>query len=270
MTPSPATLELDYATALVLGLVQGVTEFLPVSSSGHLSLARHLGLRGETPVPPAFDILLHLATLLVVLRSFWRDIRRVLIADRVVLWYLAVGTVPAVLTVLLAGDAIYGGLRQSPLAVAAALLVTAGLLYACDRQEAAHGRLRALGVGGAAAVGLAQALALVPGVSRSGATITGGVFAGLGREEAVRFSFLLFIPAILAAVAYTLTTDAPAWRSLPPGPSAVGFLAAFTTGFVCLELLKVMATQRRLRIFAVYCTAVAVATLTWVLLAGGA
>jgi undecaprenyl-diphosphatase len=119
--------------------------------------------------------------------------------------------------------------------------------------------MAALGGDGALVVGLAQALALVPGVSRSGLTITGGVYAGLGRDEAVRFAFLLMVPAVVCAAGYDLVKSPESWRALPPGPAAAGFAAAFATGYVALLFVKAMATQRRLGVFVVYLLVAAVA-----------
>ncbi|MFW5858105.1 MAG: undecaprenyl-diphosphate phosphatase [Planctomycetota bacterium] len=239
---------------MLLGILQGLTEFLPVSSSGHLALAQHLGFggAGDAPGAVAFDILLHVATLLVVVQTFWREIRRVLGGDRIVLGFLALGTLPAIAVGLSGRDFIVDGLRQSPFAVCGALLVTAGFLFACDRKEALQRRMAGLGVSGTLVVGLGQALALVPGVSRSGLTITGGVFAGLSRDEAVRFSFLLMIPAVACAAGYDLLKSPESWRALPAGPAAAGFVAALASGFVALQFVKVMATQRRLGVFVVY------------------
>ncbi|MBN1256865.1 MAG: undecaprenyl-diphosphate phosphatase [Planctomycetes bacterium] len=246
--------QLSYLSAIILGLIQGLTEFLPVSSSGHLALANHLEICDPETHTAAFDILLHLATLLVVLKVFWRDIRRVLEADRIVIQYLAIGTVPALLVGFFLRDLILINLRESPMAVSIALLVTAGFLFACDRRRDGHKHMARLGNGGSFSVGLAQALALVPGVSRSGMSITAGVMAGLSREEAFRFSFLLLIPALLAATAHSLVFDSGSWDSLPLGPSIAGVVAAIVSGYIALMILRKMVVQKRLIIFAIYCT----------------
>jgi undecaprenyl-diphosphatase len=249
---------MSYLAAILLGILQGVTEFLPVSSSGHLALAQHLGLGAADgrPGAVAFDILLHMATLLVVLQAFWREITRVVNADRIVLGYLAVASVPAALVGMAGREFIVDGVRQSPVAVCAALLLTGGFIYLCDRFPLRERRMRMLGLGGACAVGLAQALALVPGISRSGLTITGGVVTGLRRDEAVRFSFLLMIPAVAGAAIYDLAREPASWQSLPPGPAAAGFVAAAATGYLALRLLRLMVVRQRLGIFAAYCAVV--------------
>ncbi|MFH0910426.1 MAG: undecaprenyl-diphosphate phosphatase [Planctomycetota bacterium] len=247
---------LSYLAALLLGLLQGVAEFLPVSSSGHLALAEHLGYGGGIPL--AFDLLLHLATVLVVLRTFWEDIRRILRSERRVLLYLAAGSVPAGALGVLFRDT-FADIREKPLAVSAALLVTAGFLFFCDRIAGGARRQGELGVKSSLVIGLAQALAITPGISRSGLTITGGVVCGLTRREAIRFSFLLMVPAVCGASLLDAVRYGSDWTGLPPGPAFVGFLAAFVSGTASLRFLTSFVLHRRLSIFAVYCVVVGLA-----------
>ncbi|MGE5597872.1 MAG: undecaprenyl-diphosphate phosphatase, partial [Bacteroidota bacterium] len=189
--------------AIILGLVQGLTEFLPISSSAHLVFVPAI-LRLPPP-PLAFDVLLHLGTLAAVVGYFHRDLAA-LAADawhgrgraRRVVLLLAVGTLPAVAFGFLAREFIEG-LFASPAATAWQLAVTGLLLAAADVWRARGRSCGDLNAAEAAFVGVGQALAIVPGISRSGATIAFGLWAGLTREEAARCSFLLAIPAILGA-----------------------------------------------------------------------
>lgn len=193
---------------LVLGVVQGLTEFLPISSTGHLVVARDLlGITAEYGL--ATDAVLHLATAFAVLLYFRKDIARLVAgafawvsgrvverADRVLILALLFGTIPAVVVGLLFQDVIESTFR-SPALVAYALLGGSLLFFVAERAATQSGALSARkGV----LIGLFQALALIPGVSRSGATISGGLLLGLHREEAARFAFLLSFPVILGEI----------------------------------------------------------------------
>ena len=195
--------------AALLGVIQGLTEFLPVSSSAHLILARAFFGWDAQAFGLAFDVACHLGTLIAVLVFFRRDIAAMLAAVPAMFsarptpparlaWLIVIGTVPAVVVGLLFGDLIEDRLR-TPAVAAVTLSVVALAFFAVERFSAHRRGHDSLSVAEAVLLGIAQAAALVPGVSRSGGTIVAAMAVGLRREEAARFTFLLGIPAILGA-----------------------------------------------------------------------
>ena len=202
--------------ALVMGVVQGLTEFLPVSSSGHLLLVPYL-LGWDDPFIEslAFSVVLHAGTLAALLVYFRDDWRRLVPAglatlrdrsfqgdpDRRLAWLIAVATIPALIAALLFNDLIEDAIRQAWL-VALTLVVGGVILWLADRYGPRTRRLDGLTFRGATGIGIAQALALIPGVSRSGISMSAALFAGLDRADAARFSFLMATPITAMAVAY--------------------------------------------------------------------
>jgi undecaprenyl-diphosphatase len=240
--------------AFVLGLIQGLTELLPISSSAHLILVPWLGdwdyLKEHEAFNQTFDVALHLGTLVAVVGYFWRDLGRLLAAwyrtlgtrrletsDEKVAWFVVVATIPAALVGLLGEDAIAEHLGE-PWQIAVALAVFAGLLWLADRQPERRG-MGDLSLKAALGVGVAQSIALIPGVSRSGVTITAARFLGLERDAAARFSFLLLVPAVIGAVVLKGVQDV-VLGDLPPGttgPFLVGMLAAAGSGLAAISAL---------------------------------
>jgi len=240
--------------ALVLGLVQGATELLPVSSSGHLILVPWLGdweyLKEHETFNQTFDVALHLGTLVAVVVYFWRDLigllrawlhtlrtRRVATAEERVAWFVVVATIPAAIVGYLGEDLIAEHLGE-PWQIAIALVLFAGLLWVADRQPERRG-MGALAPREALAIGAAQSLALMPGVSRSGVTITAGRFLSLDRDSAARVSFLLLVPIVLGAVVLkgvqdVILGDLPSGST---GPFVVGTLAAAGSGLLAIDAL---------------------------------
>ncbi len=251
--------------AIILGLVQGLTEFLPISSSGHLVLAPELlGI----PAPPlAFDVLLHLATAIAIAGYFAREIRNMIYSflaparmprdqvkgfRRLSLW-LIVGSLPAGIAGVAFGD-FFESLFTSTLAVGAFLLVTSALLVGAELVIGARSGRRQIGEMGfvdAVVVGSFQALAIAPGLSRSGSTIAGGIFLGLDRATAARFSFLLAIPAIGGAGLLKLP-GMIAGIGESPAAYLVGAAAALIAGLVTVHFLLRFLRNRGLWVFAVY------------------
>lgn len=256
-----ASSELTYGWAAFLGFLQGITEFLPVSSSGHLALAEHLG-SDTGPEDLAFDILLHLATVGVVVFAFWKDFWRYWNEQRVVIAYLVVASIPTGIAGAFFMNE-FKALRESPIAVCVALLVTAGALLVADRTEGKHQPAVSLGWVGAFLVGLCQALAITPGISRSGLTLTGGLVNGLRRTDALAFSFLLMVPAVLGAAGLELVKHREEASRLLSGPALTGAAVAAVSGYFALKVLMGMVRGRRLKWFALYCAAVGVAGLVW-------
>lgn len=257
---------ISYLWAALLGVIQGMTEFLPVSSSGHLALAEHLGM--GFAAPPTFDVFLHFATLVVVLVYFRGAILWYLKHDIRVLLFVVAASVPTgVIGFTL--KRYFEALRHSPNMICIGLLVTASFLSLAEIRRASGYQLRDLGWFGAVVVGFCQSLALAPGVSRSGMTITGAMICGVDREEAFRFSFILSIPAVTGAVMLhaleivraggheTLLAD------LTKGPMLLGFALAAVTGYLALTLLERLVVAGRLVWFAAYCCLAALAGLVY-------
>lgn len=252
--------------ALILGIVQGFTEFLPVSSSGHLVLTEHL--LGDATGGLTFEIWLHLATLVAVVAALHRDLRRLIVglvpggedtafARR---WVPAIvlGTVPAVLVGLFLKDqveAVFSSVRW----VGADLLLTATILLASRFFPARNAPLtlwRSL------TIGVGQALAILPGVSRSGTTLATGVTLGLSGPDAARFSFILSVPVILGAVVLELPALAKLGAASPLVLVA-GFVSAAACGYLAIRVVWRVMEQRRLAWFAPYCAILGVIVLIW-------
>ncbi len=257
---------LGYLWAAILGVIQGATEFLPVSSSGHLALAEHVGM--GIAVSPVFDVFLHLATLIVVILYFRGSLLWYYRNDRVVLLYVIIATIPTAL-IGMAAKQYFEALRLSPTMICIGLLVTASALSVAELSKGATYQLRDLGWFGAFFLGLCQALAITPGISRSGATIAGAMLCGIDKEEAFRFSFILSIPAVLGAIglhALHILKDGEVrelMQILPVGPSIVGFVCALVTGYIALILLEKIVVAGKLVWFAAYCCLAAIAGLIY-------
>ncbi len=250
--------------AIVLGIVQGITEFLPVSSSGHLILVP--ALLGWPEQPLAFDTVIHLGTLCAVLVALREDLPK-LFENRARLGRtILAASIPALGIGYLFKDQIETSLR-SPMVVAFSLALWGALLWIADRHSR-HSRVspddvRAVGYRRALFIGLMQSLALIPGTSRSGVTITAGLFTGLSRETAARFSFLLSIPATAAAGAFGLLQVIRGAEPIPLLPLLAGFLTSFLAGLFAIRfLLKILKGQSYVP-FAIYRIALAVVVL-WV------
>lgn len=255
--------------ALVLGTVQGLTELLPISSSGHLILvpwaAEWTFLEQNDRFNQTFDVALHLGTLVAVGAYFWADLvrlvrawlgtfgrRRIETPDERIAWFVVVATIPAGAVGLLGEDAIADHLGE-PWQILVLLAVGALLLWWADSFPERRG-MGDLGLWQALGMGLAQALALAPGVSRSGITITAGRLMGLDRDSAARFSFLLLLPTVLGAIVLkgvgdVLLGDLPSgWQ----GPFLVGTLAALGSGLLAIDWLLGYVRRHTYGIFVVY------------------
>jgi undecaprenyl-diphosphatase len=257
--------------ALVLGVIQGLAEWLPVSSSGHLVIAQELlgQTAGENLV---FDLIVHLGTIVAVCVFFRKELRRIILsmlmakarrgetedALRKLGLLLLLGTVPAGVIGLLLAEGIEDvfDLRL----VGVALMVNAVLLLVSERFGRRGARKRA-SVVDAVVIGMFQAAAIVPGISRSGSAIGGGMLRGLERETAAVFAFLLSVPTLLGAFAYgMLTLDR---FELALGESLIGFFSAFLTGVLSISYLLKAVRQGRLWVFAAYCLALGGIVLAW-------
>jgi len=260
--------------ALVLGVVQGLTEFLPISSSGHLILVPWLAdwtyLKENDAFNATFDVGLHIGTLVAVTAYFRRDIAGLIVAglrsirhrrvegpEERLAWLVVLATVPAAAVGALGENFIVSQLGE-PWQIAIFLAVFGIVLWIADRTPERRGMSR-LRYGEAIGIGFAQALSLMPGVSRSGITISAARFLGLDRESAARFSFLLLVPTTLGAVLWKGVGDV-LLADLPPGsfgPFAVGVLAAAASGFVAIDVLLDYVRRHNYTVFVIYRLALA-------------
>ncbi len=246
---------IDSLSLGILGVVQGVTEFLPVSSSGHLILARDV-FRFTTEYGLAIDAVLQLATALAVIVYFFKDLVAIVTERKVALALaLVVGTIPAVIAGIYLETSMETLFRSSEL-VAYALIV--GSLIMLGAEYFAHERATQLSWREGLVVGLFQCLALVPGMSRSGMTIAGGMFLGLTRTEAARFGFLLAVPILLGSGLKKLVELGSAGILSEFGPALLtGFVASFISGLIAIYLLLAIVRRTPLTVFVVYRVALA-------------
>ena len=265
---------MGYFQAVFLGAVQGLTEFLPVSSSAHLILARmFLGWDADR-LGLAFDVACHAGTLLAVIVYFWHDLRAMARAIRQALnpgvtgpgrlvRLVALGTVPVVVVGVLWASAIEEQLRAPGVTVVTLIAGALGFFLA----DGIGSRTRdegAVGHGEAFAIGCAQAAALVPGVSRSGATITVGMLFGLRRESAARFSFLLGVPAIFAAAGHAgLDLVRVGVTADEAGIFVAGMVVSAAVGYVAIASLLRYLSRHSLAVFAWYRLALAATVMAW-------
>jgi undecaprenyl-diphosphatase len=273
--------------ALLLGLVQGATEFLPISSSAHLYAIPYLfGLSDPLLSSLAFGAVIHLGTLAAVLVALRRDVLRLAgvalgtvtslgrrrgdSADERLIMAIVIGTVPAVIAGVVAGDVLESAVR-TPLIVAAAVTTGALLLWFAERVGTRERPLQSVGVIDGLMVGFAQALALIPGISRSGATISGGLLLGFRRDAAARLGFLLGIPAIAGAGTIELKHLLDSSEDLAASAPllAIGVVSAFLSGLVAIKLLFRILDGGSTRIFVAYRLAFAAVLVASVLLRGG-
>ncbi len=251
-----------------MGVVQGLTEFLPVSSSGHLVLVPAL-LGWDDPLITSleFSVVIHIGTLIALLVYFRHDWLRLVPAglaairdrsladdpDRRLAWLLATATIPAGVAGFLLGDVVEEQFREV-LLVAAMLIVGGVILFVAERLGSRRRAITDIRFGTALAIGVAQALALIPGMSRSGISISAGLLAGLERRAAARFSFLMATPITAAAAIYEtgelLTGEAGV--ALEVGPLVIGIVAAMVSGFLAIAVLLQFLRTRSTDVFVIY------------------
>ena len=272
---------MSIVSAFFLGLIQGVAEFLPISSSGHLAIAQNLlGMKIEGVDDIFFSVLLHLGTLVAVFAAYWSDIREMIVefflgirdiarhqtptpvppARRLILM-IVVGTLP--LFAVLPIQDFVESLSSNTYFIGCALLVTGVLLFTCDRIRKGKKNARSATMLDALVVGVGQAIATVPGISRSGMTICTGCFRGFERKFAVRFAFLLSIPAVLGANILEIGDVIAAGgidTSLLP-VYAVGVVTAAVSGYLSIALVRLVANKGKFGAFAYYCWAAGAVTL---------
>ncbi len=264
--------------AALLGVVQGLTEFLPISSSAHLLLVRAVfGWQPEPEVALAFDVACHVGTLFSVLFYFRREVADLLrVAFAPSCWFdnenasaamlrsIVLGTIPIVIVGLLATDVIFGSVRT--VSVTGVALAVGGIaMFLAERYGRGERVENSLTAWEAVGLGFAQALALAPGVSRSGAVLTLAMLFGLRRERAARFSFLLGIPAIIASAAKTTVNSLDAGVSAGTGVLlVVGIVSSAVVGYLTVKYFIRYLSRYSLNVFAVYRLCIATAILFWV------
>ncbi len=241
---------------IILGAIQGLTEWLPISSTGHLRIAEHfLGLE----VPILFDVILHIGTLIVIFVFFRRDIKNIFSAlvrfdfkteyGRFIP-LIIVGTVPTALIGLVFGESIENTF-QSVLPIATAFVLCGIVLYFT---KAGKEKTDNIGYLAAVIVGVAQGIAIIPGISRSGATIAAALMLGIKREKAFKFSFLISIPAIIGALGLTLYTQFDELTTVGLGWQVLaGMVVATLVGYFALKLLWKILAKKKFHFFALYC-----------------
>lgn len=256
--------------ALILGVVQGITEFLPVSSSGHLLVLKHLF--GLQEVPILFDVLLHIATLLVVILVFRKRIGQILAAigrwivrrhrqtDSEYLRLAVVVIIASVFTGVMGVVISELDFAWDPRVAGALFIVTAVILVASHFAKGTTG-YATVGFKEAAITGIAQGFGVFPGISRSGITISGALFAGLSRERAGEFAFIISIPAIIGALGLTLRDAGELAAAVPPPALIAGVVAAFVVGLASILLLLRIVRRAKLWVFAFYLVPLGIATL---------
>ncbi|MCH2082369.1 MAG: undecaprenyl-diphosphate phosphatase [Saprospiraceae bacterium] len=262
----------DLIRSIILGIIQGLTEFLPVSSSGHLELAKFfMGDDSVAEESMLMTVTLHAATALSTIVVFRKDIAEILGGLFQFKWNdqtafsakIILSMIPAVFVGLLFEDQIEQLFNKQILLVGLMLIVTGILLFFADRAKNTN---KKVGFGSALIVGIAQAIAILPGISRSGATISTTVLLGIDRERAARFSFLMVVPLILGKMAKDLLSGEMASASAHIGELSIGFLAAFFTGLLACTWMIKLVKNSNLTYFSIYCFIVAaIAIASWYL-----
>ena len=257
----------EYVQAVVLGIIQGIAEFLPISSSGHLVVVSEVlrqwtGKEFDAKSSLQMNVALHLGTLLSILVVYRDDLLRVARNLRMCV-LLGAATVPLVVVGVAAHDFVEKSLQTSYVA-GFGFLITAGLLWVAQRREQGTVTVESLSWRTAGVVGLFQAVAIVPGISRSGSTISAGVLVGLRRDDSCRFSFLIAVPAIagagiwMAAGIFRGEGSAVSWPAL-----LIGACVAFVVGLFSLRWLILLVARQKLHWFAWYCVLAGLLTILW-------
>ncbi|MEN8138419.1 MAG: undecaprenyl-diphosphate phosphatase [Bacteroidota bacterium] len=257
--------------AIILGIIQGLTEFLPVSSSGHLEIAKVI--LGENKMPEEsmlMTVVLHVATALSTIVIFRKDILEILKGFFQFTWNeefqfslkIIVSMVPAALIGVFFNDEIESLFEGNLTLVGGMLLITGLLLLLADRAKNTE---KNVSFKSALIIGISQAIAIMPGISRSGATISTSVMLGIDREKSARFSFLMVVPLILGKIAKDLMSGEISVSNSSFLPMSIGFVAAFITGLVACTWMISLVKKSKLTWFAVYCFIVGAISLTYTL-----
>ena len=255
---------MDIIEAIILGIIQGLTEFLPVSSSGHLELAK--AILGDTSVPEeslTFTVVLHFATALSTLVIFRKEVFEIIKGLLQFKWNeefqfsvkIILSMIPAVVVGLLFEEQLESFFGGKILIVGAMLLVTAVLLLLADKAKNTN---KNVSFSNSVIIGISQAIAMLPGISRSGATISTSVLLGVDRTKAARFSFLMVVPLIFGKIGKDVLSGDLNFQSSETLPIAIGFIAAFLSGLLACKWMIALVKKSKLSYFSLYCAIVGV------------
>lgn len=235
--------------AIILGIIQGITEFLPISSTAHLVITPWIFGWSGVVNSLSFDIAVHVGTLISLLYCFWKDWINIFFKERKMLLFIIIGTIPAGIAGVAFHDLIESALRHPLIIVVTLILVGLLMLYA----EKVGKKLRkSINLSDAVIIGTAQAVALIPGVSRSGITITAGLFKGLDRAYAAKFSFLLSTPAIAGAAMLDFYKSIKISHSYDYSLFIIGVISAAITGIIAIKFLLSFLQKYPLNLFIYY------------------
>ncbi len=260
---------MDILDAIILGIIQGLTEFLPVSSSGHLELGK--AILGDTSIPEEsllFTVILHFATALSTIVVFRKDVWEILRGIFQFQWNeemqftlkIIISMIPAALVGFLLEDFMEVFFDGAIIIVGIMLIITAVLLYLADMAKTTD---KGVSYRSAFVIGLAQMVAMLPGISRSGATISTAVLLGIDKTKSARFSFLMVVPLILGKVAKDILSGEINFESGQIGAMGAGFVAAFLAGLVACTWMIQLVRQSKLTYFAVYCFIIGLLAIAW-------
>ncbi|SNS50665.1 undecaprenyl-diphosphatase [Belliella buryatensis] len=253
---------MDIIDAIILGIIQGLTEFLPVSSSGHLELGA--ALLGDSKLPEEsmmFSVILHFATALATILVFRKDILEIFTGLLQFKWNeetkfslkIILSMIPAAIVGVFFNEQLEQFFGGKIVFVGSMLLLTAVLLYLADKAKNTD---KPVNFGNAVLVGIAQAIAILPGISRSGATISTSVLLGIDKSKAARFSFLMVVPLILGKIAKDILDGALTYNSDSFGYLSAGFIAAFIAGYFACTWMIALVRKSKLTYFSIYCAIV--------------
>lgn len=263
---------MDILEAIILGVIQGLTEFLPVSSSGHLELAK--AILGDTSVPEeslTFTVVLHFATALSTIVIFRKEILEIITGLFQFKWNdefkfslkIIISMIPAVIVGLLFEKELESFFGGKILLVGVMLLVTALLLLLADKAKNTH---KKVSFSNAVIIGISQAIAMLPGISRSGATISTSVLLGIDRTKAARFSFLMVVPLIFGKIGKDVLSGDLNFQSSEVTPILIGFIAAFLSGLIACKWMIALVKKSKLSYFSIYCAVVGAIAIGYALL----
>jgi undecaprenyl-diphosphatase len=263
---------MDVFEAIILGIIQGLTEFLPVSSSGHLELAK--AILGDTSVPEeslTFTVVLHFATALSTLVIFRKEVAEILRGLFQFTWNeelkfslkIIISMIPAVLIGLLFEEQLESFFGGKILLVGVMLLLTALLLLLADK---AKNTTKEVSFSNSVIIGVSQAIAMLPGISRSGATISTSVLLGIDRTRAAKFSFLMVVPLIFGKIGKDVLSGDLSFQSTEMIPISAGFMAAFLAGLIACKWMIAIVKKSKLSYFSIYCAIVGFIAITYGLL----
>jgi len=260
---------MEIIDAIILGIIQGLTEFLPVSSSGHLELGK--AILGDNSVPEEslmFTVVLHFATALSTIVVFRKDILEIIRGVLKFQWNedlqfvskIALSMLPAVIVGIFFEDHLEQLFGGNILLVGCMLIVTAVLLFLADKAKDTNKRVS---YGNAFIIGISQAIAMLPGISRSGATISTSVLLGNDKTKAARFSFLMVVPLIFGKIAKDILGGELTYDSSNFTALSIGFVAAFLAGLLACTWMIALVKKSKLSYFAIYCVVVGIIAIIW-------